>query len=256
MKRITKNNQFCVNKHDTFICGRYRDNSCKDCRKQHYLDNKKVTSQRLKSLKRIKKNCLICHKSILVVPSRVNRTKYCSVKCRLLYRRKQFCLKMHDTFILGRDKDGRCSECRRDIFRKYKPGTRPKKQFCINNHDTFIYGRTNRKCNKCHAENEKEYRKKHPGLIKAASIKQQTNRNVRIVAWTDWDNIDKFYDNMPNGMTGDHIIPLQGDGIAGLHVSWNLQYLPPHDNFSKHNKCDKLEASEWYGKILKEAGLK
>lgn len=158
--------------------------------------------------------------------------------------------------MVGREKNGGCSECRRKRYRKYEPGARPKKQFCVNGHDTFIVGRANRKCSQCHAEQEKQYRKENPGLVKALSIKQQTNRNLRIVAWTDWDKIKEFYDNMPVRMTGDHIIPLQGKKVAGLHVSWNLQYLPPRNNSSKYNKCNLLEASEWYGKLLEEAGLK
>ncbi len=50
------------------------------------------------------------------------------------------------------------------------------------------------------------------------------------------EEIKAIYRNCPVGFHVDHIMPLKGKDLSGLHVPWNLQYLPGIVNKMKSNK--------------------
>jgi hypothetical protein len=72
--------------------------------------------------------------------------------------------------------------------------------------------------------------------IRAKNALARAEKIQRCPAWADKKAIEDFYKNCPEGYHVDHIIPLKGKNVSGLHVLENLQYLSAKENMSKSNK--------------------
>lgn len=94
----------------------------------------------------------------------------------------------------------------------------------------------------------KAYRASPAGKAKAKREKALRDKRNR-QATPKWltkeqkQQIVDIYDHMRDcrATTGedyhvDHIVPLRGENVCGLHVPWNLQVLPAHVNMSKSNE--------------------
>ena len=96
------------------------------------------------------------------------------------------------------------------------------------------------KCKCCNSKDTKAYRKtdRGRGLLNSAQARRRAAKLQRTPSWSNEGVLDAIYLNCPEGYHVDHIIPLQGELVSGLHVETNLQYLTATENHSKSNKFE------------------
>jgi len=101
-------------------------------------------------------------------------------------------------------------------------------------------------------EKEKKYRRNHYNSNKAKYLANFYKREDRIkIATPNWLTkemflqIEEIYKKRIeiSNMTGiqyhvDHIVPIQGENVCGLHVPWNLQIITAEENLKKSNKYE------------------
>ena len=93
-----------------------------------------------------------------------------------------------------------------------------------------------------------EYRKRYPERQVIAVQRKKAIKAQRMPKWLNsvqLAEIDQFYKDSAyltnytkTPMNVDHIVPLRGKNVSGLHVPWNLQIIPANENFRKGNKFD------------------
>lgn len=91
----------------------------------------------------------------------------------------------------------------------------------------------------------KEYRIKNKDAISAKDgARKARNRAKKGKIHLQFkDEISLIYAKRDPGQQVDHIIPINGENITGLHVPWNLQILNAAENNSKNNSVDLEEES-------------
>lgn len=165
-------------------------------------------------------------------------------------------IKSLDSFgLLKNSLDGRrkeCYECRnRRSKLEYKKN--PKKvmsrtnKWRISNREHSNAKEMERRAkSEQHAIKRKDYAIKNRGSLNA---KEANRRAKKLQATPSWlterqrREIKEIYTLAHDlswlsnqGLHVDHIVPLQGKIVSGLHVPWNLQIIPAVDNFRKSNR--------------------
>ena len=87
-----------------------------------------------------------------------------------------------------------------------------------------------------------EYQRNNPAKANASTAKRHAAKLLRTPKWLNpahWVEINAMYEYneiMLGDWEVDHIVPLQGEFVSGLHVPWNLQVLSQSENGSKSNR--------------------
>lgn len=130
---------------------------------------------------------------------------------------------------------------------KERENARTRARYTSNRDELIAYARLYYDINqeKCR-EYARAYQKAHPVECLALINKRRARKAHALPPWLtagDHREITKRYEQAAwlTMLTGvehhvDHIVPLQGRDVCGLHVPGNLQVLTAHQNLSKSNK--------------------
>ena len=130
-----------------------------------------------------------------------------------------------------------CNKCSSDKdeneFYRNKSRTSGRSGFCKSCMSTYDVSENSRRTSRRHY-----YRNK--GKYYAKSNKYRASKLQATPKWLTKEMIKQMEDlycqaKELDGMEVDHIIPLNGKDVCGLHVPWNLQLLPAEENRKKSN---------------------
>lgn len=115
--------------------------------------------------------------------------------------------------------------------------------------------REKRKNNPAVREREKRahlaWCKRNPGHCTAIVMARYSAKKRRTPPWADLDAIQQIYISSAEitkttkiKHNVDHIVPLQGERVSGLHIHWNMQILSKSENSGKSNRFNQEDLSQ------------
>ena len=143
--------------------------------------------------------------------------------------------------------NGGCVECANE-YKRWKYHTQTKshqnkksKEWRANNKDKVVKHNIQFRLN--NPSYFSEWKKENKGIVNASTYKRRTAKMRRMPKWANIEKIKELYKQavIKSKETGvqwhvDHIIPLQGELVSGLHVPENLQVIPGVENVKKANR--------------------
>jgi len=170
--------------------------------------------------------------------------KYCH-GCRTIRKSGEFHKNMSKI-------DGLQTLCKRCRANRAKQNAESKSEYdrqhyLTNRDEILLYQKTYGPDHKIEkAEYDKQYRKDNTGKRRAWNAKRKAAKKQRTPQWLSKEQLAEIEELYilakelqwlsEEQLQVDHIVPLQGENVSGLHVPWNLQILPGPLNRLKHNK--------------------
>ncbi len=191
---------------------RYRQTQhCKEQQKKYRLSKKGIIKR--------KKNAKILWQNIKLA-RKIKKLKSLNKKITL---KQQKHLEIFDKYIIRINKEQRKYKSKPENYKKKKISDRKYYSNPINKEKQRLY--------------RKKYYSTKEGKAKmnAKTNKRRADKINAIVGWTNLEAIKEIYKNCPKGYHVDHIVPLRGVNVCGLHVENNLQYLTAKENILKSN---------------------
>lgn len=161
--------------------------------------------------------------------------------------------------VAPRKVKGSCTECqkvewtesnkrRTEYFQNYnnsEAGKAAKKKYYEGNKE-IVKIKAMTRPNEQRQRYRKAWKLKNPQEVKASTKHRRDKHKQATPKWLTQDHkkqIRQLYVDamIASRVTGtpyvvDHIVPLRGDGVCGLHVPWNLQIMTREENLKKSNK--------------------
>jgi len=140
------------------------------------------------------------------------------------------------------------NETRAEYFKQYnqsEAGQQAKAEYYERNKEVVKLKAMTRP-NEQRQQYRKAWKEKHPEEVKASTKHRRDKHKQATPAWLTPEHKKQIRQLYVDAMTAtkitgtayvvDHIVPLRGEGVCGLHVPWNLQIMSRAENLKKSNK--------------------